>query len=155
MTRFLHNWLLAIAWLHLIAGLAIPFIAHSGLFDFYSSLLQQSFWPGQLVPPETLAFQRWLVSLFGPTLASVGVAMIYLVRAGIRSTEAWPWNAILAALAVWAPSDIMISLMKNFWLHLWIDAVALLTIVPPVLMMRARAGQPAPVSFSSTSRRLP
>jgi hypothetical protein len=139
MNRLLQTWLLAIAWLHLAIGLAIPFIAHSGLFDPYSALLQQAFWPGQTVPPETLAFQRWIVSLFGPTLASVGVVMIFLVRAGIRSAETWPWNAILAALAVWAPGDIIISLMKDFWLHVWVDAFALLVIVPPVLWLRSQA----------------
>ena len=141
MTRFLQNWLLALAWLHLAIGLAIPFIAHSALFDYYSELLQTAFWPGQSVPTETLSFQRWIVSLFGPTLASVGVVMIYLVRAGIRTNEAWPWNAILVALLVWAPSDICISLLNDFRLHVWIDATALLAIVPPVLLLRAQTSE--------------
>jgi len=139
MNRFLQTWLLAIAWLHLAIGVAIPFIAHSGLYDHYSALLQHAFWPGQIVPPETLAFQRWIVSLFGPTLASVGVVMIFLVRAGIRSAEVWPWNAILMALAVWAPGDIAISLTKDFWLHIVIDTFALMVIVPPVVILRAHA----------------
>lgn len=141
MTRFLQNWLLLLAWLHLATGLAIPVIAHSAQFGHYSALLQAEFWPGQMLPPETLAFQRWIVSLFGPTLASVGVVMIYLVRAGIRSDDAWPWNAILLALAVWAPGDIYISLLRDFWLHVWIDALALLAIVPPVLVLRAQTKQ--------------
>jgi hypothetical protein len=139
MTRFLQKWLLVLAWLHLAIGLAIPFIAYSALFDSYSARLQQAFWPGLTVPPETLAFQRWIVSLFGPTLASVGVVMIWLVRAGIRSGEAWPWRAILAALAIWAPGDVYISMTKDFWLHVWIDAAALLTIVPPVLILMSQA----------------
>lgn len=138
MTRLLQNWLLALAWLHLAIGLAIPFIAYSALFDYYSALLQAAFWPGQSVPAETLSFQRWIVSLFGPTLASIGVVMIYLVRAGIRTNESWPWNAILLALLVWAPGDIGISLLKDFRLHVWIDAIALLAIVPPVLLLRAQ-----------------
>ncbi len=146
MTRFLQNWLLLLAWLHLAIGLAVPVIAYSALFGHYSALLQAAFWPGQALSPETLAFQRWIVSLFGPTLASVGVVMIYLVRAGIRTGEAWPWNAILVALAVWAPGDIYISLLKDFWLHVWIDALALLAIVPPVLVLRAQTKQQSAVS---------
>ncbi len=146
MTRFLQNWLLLLAWLHLAIGLFIPAIAHSALFGHYSALLQAAFWPGQVIPPETLDFQRWIVSLFGPTLASVGVVMIYLVRAGIRSDDTWPWNAILLALAVWAPGDIYISLLKDFWLHVWIDTLALLVIVPPVLVLRAQTKQPRRIS---------
>lgn len=155
MTRFLQNWLLALAWLHLAIGLAIPFIAHSALFDHYSALLQTAFWPGQSVPAEALSFQRWIVSLFGPTLASVGVVMIHLVRAGIRTNETWPWNAMLVALMVWAPGDIGISLMRDFWLHVWIDLVALLLIVPPILLLKKRAMSASTALMASNERSVP
>lgn len=133
------QWLLLAAYGHILAGIAIPFIAYSNGFDYYSGLLQQTFWPHAAVPAETLDFQRWIVSLFGPTLASVGVVMVFLVRAGIRTGERWPWTAMLLALAVWAPGDIGISLMKHFWMHVLIDAAVLLAVVPPLLVLRARA----------------
>ncbi|HKB59402.1 MAG TPA: hypothetical protein VKC56_05070 [Gallionellaceae bacterium] len=136
------KWLLLLAWAHILAGLAIPLIAYSAGFGYYSGLLQQTFWPHAAVPAQTVEFQRWIVALFGPTLASVGVVMVYLVRAGIRTGETWPWTAILLALAVWAPGDIGISMMKHFRLHLWLDIAALLAIVPAALILRARAASP-------------
>jgi hypothetical protein len=139
MLPFLQTWLLALAWLHLAVGIALPFVAYSGAFGYYSGLLQQIFWPSAAVPAETVEFQRWIVALFGPTLASVGVVMVYLVRAGIRTGETWPWTAILLALAVWAPGDIGISMMRNFRLHLWVDIAALLAMVPPAVVLRTRA----------------
>ena len=137
----LEKWLLLLAYSHIAAGIAIPFVAYAPAFDYYSGLLQTAFWPGQQVPMPAIEFQRWFAALFGPTIASVGVVIVYLVKAGIRYAEPWPWNAILIALAVWAPGDIGISLMKNFWLHVGIDVGVLLTIVPPVLMLRAHAAK--------------
>jgi hypothetical protein len=137
--NLLEKWLLLLAYGHIAAGIAIPVVAYSSVFDYYSCLLQAAFWPAQPVPMATIEFQRWFAALFGPTIASVGVVMVYLVKAGIKSAEIWPWNAILVALAVWAPGDIYISLMRNFWLHVQIDVVTLLTIVPPVLLLRANA----------------
>lgn len=139
MTRVLQNWLLLLAWLHLAIGLAIPVIAYSALFGHYSALLQAAFWPGQEVPAATIEFQRWFAALFGPTLASVGVVMIYLVKAGIKYADPWPWDAILIALAVWAPGDIFISLINNFWLHVQIDVGVLLAIVPATIILRVQA----------------
>lgn len=145
--RMMERWLLLLAYGHILAGVAIPFAAYSGGFHYYSGLLQQAFWPGQDVPAATLDFQRWIIALFGPTIASVGVVMVYLAKAGIRTAEPWPWNAMLIALAVWAPSDIGISLMKHFWLHVQVDVAVLLAIVPPTVMLRALAtGKQAQVS---------
>jgi hypothetical protein len=135
----MEKWLLLLSYGHIVAGIVIPFVTYSSAFDYYSGLLQQAFWPGQEVPMATIEFQRWFAALFGPTIASVGVVMVYLVKAGIRYAEPWPWNAILIALAIWAPGDIGITLMKHFWLHVQIDVVVLLALVPPVLILRARA----------------
>lgn len=138
---YLEKWLLLVAWGHIATGIAIPVIAYSAGFDYYSGLLQQACWPKEPVPAQTVEFQRWIVALFGPTIASVGVVMLYLVRAGIRTGDIWPWTAILLALAVWAPGDIGISMMRHFQLHVWIDIAALLVIVPPVLILRSRAAR--------------
>ncbi len=135
----MEKWLLLLAYGHIVAGVAIPFVAYSTAFNYYSALLQQAFWPAQTVPGATVEFQRWIVALFGPTIASVGVVMVFLVKAGAKNAQPWPWNAILTALAVWAPGDICISLMKDFWLHMQIDVVVLLAIVPPVWHLKQRA----------------
>ncbi len=138
-SRILQRWLMLLALGHVAAGIAIPFAAYTPAFDHYSGLLHEAFWPAQLVPQATVEFQRWIIALFGPTIASIGVVMAYLVRAGSRTGEPGPWNAMLISLAVWAPGDIGLSLMRNFWLHVQIDVAVLLAIVPPVLVLRARA----------------
>ncbi len=138
-SKNLERWLLLAALGHVVVGISLPMFAYSTAFDFYSDLLKDTFWFSQEVTPETKEFQRWMFALFGPTIASVGVLMTYLVKAGIKHREPGPWNALLIVTAIWAPGDIGISLMHNFWLHVQIDIVAMLVIVPPTLMLRARA----------------
>lgn len=137
--NILGRWLLLVALGHIVAGLLIPIWAYSPAFDFYSDFLKDAFWSSQEVPQETKEFQRWILALFGPTIASVGVLMTYLVKAGIKHREPGPWNALLIVTAIWAPGDIGISLMHDFWPHVLIDAMAMLVIVPPTLILRARA----------------
>jgi len=137
--KSLGRWMLLVALGHIAVGIAIPVFAYSTAFDLYGGLLKEAFWLVHEVPPETKEFQRWMFALFGPTIASVGVMMFYLVKSGIRHREPEPWNALLIVSAVWASGDIGISLMHNFWLHVLIDALALLVIVPPTMVLRARA----------------
>ncbi len=70
LNRILTYWLYAIAWGHILLGIALPFIAYSSSFDFYAGLLQTTFWSGMPAPEQALQFQRWIIALFGPTIAS-------------------------------------------------------------------------------------
>lgn len=138
MKRKLETWLFIVALGHIVAGLALPFVAFSSGFDLYAERIRESFWGGAIIPPEADAFQRWILALFGPTIASYGVLMAYLVRAGMRTNDPWPWNAILLSLLAWVPADIAISLMREFWLHVVIDLLAIVIIAVPALMLRAQ-----------------
>jgi hypothetical protein len=138
MKRILESWLLMVAVGHVALGLLMPFIAYSAAFDFYAAQLAAMFWEGGPVPPQAESFQRWIVALFGPTVAAWGVLMVFLIRYGARTQEKWPWNALLVSVVVWAPADILLSLIHDFWLHVIIDAFAIMVIAVPVLMLRAR-----------------
>lgn len=134
----LETWLFVVALAHILIGLSLPFIAFSSGFDFYAEKIRETFWSDALIPPEADAFQRWIVALFGPTIASWGVLMAYLVRAGMHTNESWPWNALLLSLLLWAPADIAISLMYDFWLHVIVDLFAVFIIAVPALALRAQ-----------------
>ena len=138
MRKILEHWLYLVAIGHILAGLALPLLAYSSAFDFYAELIRGAFWPGTQVPPEADSFQRWIVALFGPTVTSWGILMLYLVRAGIRSKEVWPWNALIVAVIAWAPADITISLLHEFWLHVVVDIIAVIAITVPACLLRTQ-----------------
>lgn len=136
MRNFCQNWLFVVAIAHVIAGLAVPLFAYSDLFDLYGAQIAAAFWSSAPVPAAAEAYQRWMVALFGPTVAAWGVLMAFLVKAGQRSGAAWPWNALLLSILAWAPADIAISLLHDFWPHVVIDCLMLLLIGVPALLLR-------------------
>jgi hypothetical protein len=131
----LELWLSIIALGHMMAGIALPFIAFSSIFDIYAAAIRESFFGGAPIPPETEAFQRWIVALFGPTVASWGVLMAYVVRAGTRTNDPSYWHALLLSVLAWAPADIAISLIHDFWIHVIVDLVAIIIIAIPVFII--------------------
>jgi hypothetical protein len=138
MIEHLKKWLLLVAIGHVAFGVALPFVAFSGNFDFYAAKIRYSFWNGTPVPAEAEAFERWIVALFGPTIASWGVLMTCLVRAGMRTDETWPWDGLLISLLALGPADIAISLMHDYWLHVIVDLSVVFIIAVPALMIRLR-----------------
>jgi hypothetical protein len=39
---------------------------------------------------------------------------------------------LIAGLLLWAPQDIVISLQAGAWQHVWLDALALAGMLPPL-----------------------
>lgn len=135
--NILQTWLYMVALGHILVGLALPFVAYSSYFDAYAALLRETFWGALPVSDESLAFQRWIIALFGPTVMSWGVLMTYLIHTGSRSNNARPWNALLIAIAVWAPADIAISSLHHFWLHVVVDIVSVIAMAVPAIILRS------------------
>lgn len=136
MKHLLQRWLILVAILHIVAGLATPFIAYSSLLDAYTAQLQSTFWGEGVMPAAAVAYQQWMVALFGPTVAAWGVLMLFLVREGIRTNQAWPWSALLLSLLAWAPADIGISLLHGFWPHVYLDLLVIAILGVPALLLR-------------------
>ncbi len=64
--------------------------------------------------------------------------MVYLVSSASRGNSTAPWNTLLIAIALWAPADIAISLIHQFWLHVIVDIVSVFSIAIPVLILRTQ-----------------
>ena len=87
---------------------------------------------------EAAAFISWIVALFGPTVSAWGVLMFYLVCAGERRSELWPWTALMLSVLAWAPLDIGISLLVPFWPHVYLDVFMVGVIVMPAWLLRRK-----------------
>lgn len=126
----LDRWLSVIAMLHVIGGLALPFL-----------LLRSAALDG-LLPAES-ADARLAYALFGPTVASWGLLMLFLVHYGLRNGQIWAANALIAGILIWVPLDTALC-----YVHGWNGAVALnaaasAAILIPALWRRAQLGRRA------------
>lgn len=142
-------WLYAAAMVHLLVGLVLTWAGHSGLLDGYLLTIEQAFWAADAAPVTARAQQVWWVAIFGATLQSFSLYMLALVSIGhrLRSPAAWGW--LIAGIVLWAPQDMWISAQARVWSHLWVDSLALLTLLPPLIWLyrhdrRAIAANTAP-----------
>ncbi len=121
----LDRWLTWVAVLHIAAGIALPFI-----------LLRTTWLDAWL--PITYADARLAFALFGPTVASWGLLMLFLVQHGLRANQRWAANALIAGVLVWAPLDAALCWAYGLTLGLWLDALAAAAILIPALLRRAQ-----------------
>ena len=127
-------WLYAcVAW-HLLVGLLLASMADAPLLDNYHRGIESAFWHGA-APAAARQQQAWWLALFGPTVQAAALWMAGLVWIGNRERSTAAWIALLAGLAVWAPQDMLISLRAGAVVHVWIDAVALALMVPPLVYL--------------------
>ncbi|WP_370153013.1 MULTISPECIES: hypothetical protein [Pseudomonadota] len=126
----LDRWLGFVAVAHVFAGLALPFV-----------LLRTNGLDAWL--PLDGGDTRVAFALFGPTVASWGLLMWFLVQYGLRRQQAWAANALIAGILVWAPLDAAICHAWGWTPAVILDAVAAIAILVPALWRRAQIGRDA------------
>src|SRR5688500_17575305 len=107
--KLLVQWLYATAIVHLLVGLALPWIGGLAILDDYHRHIEPAFWP-EGAPAAARAQQIWWIALFGPTVQGLSLWMLALIHFGNRYRSRLAWIALVAGLALWAPQDMLISL---------------------------------------------
>lgn len=139
-------WLYAASVAHLMVSLLLTWAGPTGLLDPYAAHIEHAFWD-VAAPAAARAQQLWWLGLFGATLQSYSLYMLALVHIGSRHRIAAVWAWMMAGIMLWAPQDVWISVQAGVWSHAWIDSVALITLMPPLLWLylhdrRAAVTQP-------------
>ncbi len=125
-------WLYLITFGHFAAGILLAWFSHLGIFDHYHlTILTQV--------GDTSAGARqlnnWWLSLFGATLQNLAVLMGILIFVASKHGKAYIWLWMIIGLLVWAPQDMLISMQLNLRLHLWVDALVLFLMLPPLILL--------------------
>ena len=134
--QMLIRWLYLIGAGHIAVSLLLPVLAASPLTMGYHQLIEQFFWQGT-TPASARAQQVWWMSIFAATLQAMSVWMLALIWVGNKTRVAGVWLWLLAGLLLWAPQDIYLSCQIGVLINVWIDAIALLCMVPPLVALFA------------------
>jgi hypothetical protein len=135
----------AAAAVHLITGIALPWIGEQAIFETYHRHTEFPFW-GLDAPSAARAQQVWWIALFGATIQGLSLWMGALVYFGERYGSRFAWAMLILGLLVWAPQDILISLRADNWIHVCADGFALLAMLPPLFWLYwhdLKAGAPS------------
>jgi len=132
--RWLIRWLYAAAFVHLLIGLLLPWLSTSSLLEVYHQLIELHFW-NQAAPDAARNMQVWWMSLFGPTVQTVGLWMGALIYLGNQHRSRFAWLSLMLGILLWTPQDMWISMQANMLINVWIDGFAVLSIIPPLLVL--------------------
>ncbi|NVJ67313.1 MAG: hypothetical protein HWE16_12565 [Gammaproteobacteria bacterium] len=127
---FAEKWLKTLAALHIIGGLLLPVLALTSLSNHYIQSLEGQF-PNS--NPDVLKF---LVGVFGPTVASWGLLFYYSVDKAFVSRRHKDWLFRLFALLIWALLDTLYGLYFGVNSHILINGLALLLFLTPLLIVK-------------------
>jgi hypothetical protein len=117
---------------HFISGVLLAWFSHFSFFEHYhQSILSQI---GD-ISVAAHQLQVWWLSLFGATLQNLAIFMGILTYVGNKHRSASVWLWMMAGLVIWAPQDMLISLRIDLWLHVWIDLLALVMMLPPLIAL--------------------
>ncbi len=108
--------LLALAAVHIVAGVSLT------LLPFVPTLhlqLTSLIFGAEKVSEEI----KFLIAVFGPTVASWGVLFYALVKTFFRSSTRGTWWALLMSIVVWAPMDSALSLYYGLYPAVALNAV--------------------------------
>ena len=125
-------WLYLVTFGHFAAGILLAWFSHLAIFDHYHLTILNQIGDTSVGARQ---LNSWWLSLFGATLQNLAILMGVLIFAANRHGKAYIWLWMIIGLLVWAPQDMLISMQLNLRLHLWVDAIALLLLLPPLVIL--------------------
>lgn len=132
MRRWLIYWMYFIAVGHFVGGVLFAWFANLDALGSYHDSVVGRF--GDL-SIQLHQLHVWWLSLFGATLQNLAIFMGIVIYVGNKARDAAVWRWVVIGLVIWVSQDIIISLQVNLWVHVWVDSIALLVMLPPLLCL--------------------
>ncbi len=132
MRLWLIRWLYLITFGHFAAGVLLAWFSNLSFFDSYHQSILARVGDLSIHAHE---LQIWWLSLFGATLQNLAIFMGVLTYVAGKQRSAFIWVWMIVGLILWAPQDMLISLQIDLWLHVWVDSIAILVMVPPLVIL--------------------
>lgn len=127
------RWLQLIAVTHIALGLLLPVIVQFELVQPYFDFMAHAFGLDNHQPAELM---RFLIGVFGPTVASWGVLFWAVVAQSFQMRSKSGWWLMIAAAVVWAVYDSIYSAMYGLWIHAVLNGTVFVAIVLPLWRVR-------------------
>lgn len=129
---WLIRWIYLLTFGHFAGGVLLAWFSNISLFDHYHLSILNQIGDFSATAHE---LQVWWLSLFGATLQNLAIFMGVLTYLGNKQRSALVWAWMIIGLILWAPQDMLISLRIDLWLHVWVDSIVLLLMLPPLIIL--------------------
>lgn len=122
-----------LAVLHIIVGLALPWLVELPQFAFYNRHLLAAFNTDSI---EALALGKFMTGILGPTVASWGVLFLFVVTVSFQTRSKTGWYIMFIAITGWTLCDMYLSFVAGVYLNLVIDLIVSGLLLTPLLKTR-------------------
>ncbi len=124
-----HRVIQIIAIAHIVLGIALPFL---GKIDFVGNLLVDEIFPGIELSEIAHTQAAYIISLFGPTVASWGILLLILSNSFFAEPTREKWFGLFAAVLVWYIGDTSYSLMHDVKAALFLNSSVAVSLLIPI-----------------------
>lgn len=124
------RWLQILAAIHVIGGLLLPILVYTPLAAPYFAHLQNAFPDSN---PESL---RFLIGVFGPTVASWGLLFFYAIGKAFETRTRKDWWVLIDAVLVWSVIDTTLSIAHNIFAHYYLNGIVLILFLAPLILSK-------------------
>ena len=125
-------WMYLITFGHFAGGVLLAWFSHFSFFEHYHQSVLSQIGDFSVTSHQ---LQVWWLSLFGATLQNLAIFMGVLTYVASKQRNAFIWLWMIIGLVIWAPQDMLISLRIDLWLHVWVDSIVLLMMLPPLIIL--------------------
>ena len=122
--------LYAMAWLHVLGGLLLPFI---GQFEFAVEFVNSN-----LAGTAAQAGAVFWIGVFGPTVASWGILFLCLLNNYFTQPSVLVWRSLLSAVLLWGLMDTSYCLLNGVPQALFTNIPAILLLLVPLLLVHPK-----------------
>lgn len=84
---------------------------------------------------------KFLIGIFGPTVASWGLLFYYNVSKAFESKTAQDWWFLIFSILIWSVLDTTFSLYFGVASHLYINGLVALLLLLPLLLQKSQFNQ--------------
>lgn len=122
-----------VAFAHIILGILLPFLAQTNVV---ANLLVDEMFIGIALSNEAHLQAAYIISLFGPTVASWGILLFVLSQSFIDSPTKQKWFGLIAAVLVWYIGDSAYSLINGVTSAFFLNSFVATSLLIPLWKIR-------------------
>ncbi len=118
---------------HIILGILLPFLAQTNII---ATLLVNEMFKGIALSEEARSQAAYVISLFGPTVASWGILLLVLSQSFFESPSKKKWLGLITAILVWHIGDSAYSLINGVVTAFLLNSFVTASLLIPIWKLR-------------------
>ena len=136
--NYCKRWLEFIALVHIIGGVCLALKFPASVIEIYTNSLIKIFIADGIVLDDVKTLTEFLVRLFGPTIASWGILMFFIVQKITFDKKDNAQVSLIITLLVFFIPDTALSIYSGVYVHGALNFTALISILIPLFIIKSR-----------------